>query len=175
MRALVTAAAIVAVLSASAPASAQARAEQACWRAVLTDWSNGGIDRRHSLGCYRSALHNLPNDLRTYTTAEDDIRRAILDEIRNVRGTARAATAATAAGAKSSTGTTKTTTPEPARALQGRGGTPDGVPAATTTADTAPPLRAVAAAGVALLLVLAAGIGKYHARRRGTRTGSAAS
>ena len=164
VRALLTTAAVVLVVLAVSPvASAQTPGSRACWRAVVTDWANGGIDQRHSVRCYRTALHNLPNDLRTYTTAEDDIRRAILDEIRTLRGTTPAAAATRATRSQDTTTTANTS--EPTRVLQGRSGSAGGVPTATTTADTAPPLRAFVAAGLALLLVLVAGIGKYLRRR----------
>src|SRR3954463_9761948 len=81
-RALVAGAALSAALVTSSPAAAEAGAQKGCWREVVSDWSNGGVDHGHSLGCYRAALNNLPNDIRTYTTAEEDIRRALLNEIR---------------------------------------------------------------------------------------------
>src|SRR6266540_6342961 len=68
--------------AAATPASG---ASVPCWRSVINDWSVGGLDREHSIGCYRAALKRLPSDIRTYTTAEDDIQRALLQAIRNGR------------------------------------------------------------------------------------------
>src|SRR5215218_8431846 len=128
---------------AASPTEAQAAGQNPCWRAVVADWGNGGIDRRHRVGCYRSSLRNLPEDIRTYTTAEDDIRRALLEEIRSLRRGGGNGPGGPAAGASAETGSA----------------------AAAPTAATTPPLRAIVAAGLALALVLAAAIGRFHARR----------
>jgi hypothetical protein len=51
--------------------------ERACGRAVLADWSDGRIDRQHRANCYLAAIDVLPEDLRAYTSAEEDIVRAL--------------------------------------------------------------------------------------------------
>jgi hypothetical protein len=51
-------------------------AELPCGETVLRDWSDGSIDRRYPADCYISAIDALPEDVRTYTSAEDDIARA---------------------------------------------------------------------------------------------------
>jgi hypothetical protein len=51
-------------------------AELPCGEAVLRDWSDGSIDRRYSADCYISAIDALPEDVRAYTSAKDDIARA---------------------------------------------------------------------------------------------------
>ena len=58
-------------------AAALAAAALPCWRAVLVDWSDGGIDHAHPLACYRAALSHLPEDLRIYSSAPGDIERAL--------------------------------------------------------------------------------------------------
>ena len=55
------------VVSASRPA---------CAEAVLDDWTRGTLDSQYSPECYEAAIDALPEDLRAYTTAADDIRRA---------------------------------------------------------------------------------------------------
>lgn len=146
--------------------AAAAERPQPCWRAVVDDWANGGINRQHSLRCYRSALHNLPSDIRTYTTAEDDIRRAVLDAIRDVRSSVRDASSPSVTRSRATS--RDTATPRaPSRSLQGRSvsGTRTASSAAPAGA-TSPPRRAVVAAALALVLLLGAGIGRYHASRR---------
>jgi hypothetical protein len=155
--------AIVAAVTAATTASGADRS--ACWRAVLRDWSSGGIDQPHTVRCYRSALDNLPSDIRSYTTAEDDIRRALLGEIRSLRGEDGERSSSVRAAASSGKGT-RTTKEAPTRSLQGRGDSSGAVASTTPAAATSPPLRALVAAGLALLLVLVAAIGKYHVRRR---------
>ena len=52
-------------------------AERDCGRAVLHDWSDGRLDATYSRLCYLAALDGMPEDLRAYTTAQDDITRAL--------------------------------------------------------------------------------------------------
>ena len=45
---------------------------------MLNDWRDGRIDGTHSVACYQTALAQLPEDLRIYSSAESDIQRALL-------------------------------------------------------------------------------------------------
>ena len=65
--------ATVVALGASGAADA---ARPACAEAVLDDWTAGTLDSSHSPECYEAAIDALPEDLRAYTTAADDITRA---------------------------------------------------------------------------------------------------
>ena len=56
---------------------AQPQAERACGKAVLTDWADGRLDRTYPDTCYQAAIETMPEDLRAYTTAKDDISRAL--------------------------------------------------------------------------------------------------
>ena len=57
---------------------AVARAAQPCAQQVLRDWSaDGVIDDRYDVACYRDALRSLPEDVRLYSSAADDIKRAL--------------------------------------------------------------------------------------------------
>jgi hypothetical protein len=49
---------------------------------VVADWTNGGIKRTYPAGCYATALKNLPTDVRLYSDADEDIRRAMLAALR---------------------------------------------------------------------------------------------
>src|SRR5918994_3578844 len=53
-----------------------------CGEAVILDWSDGTLDRVYSVACYRDALARLPEDLRAYSTAPEDIERALLERAR---------------------------------------------------------------------------------------------
>jgi hypothetical protein len=55
----------------------QSKTELACADAVLSDWSNGALDSAYPDDCYRAALEALPEDLRAYTSAADDITRVL--------------------------------------------------------------------------------------------------
>jgi hypothetical protein len=58
--------------------SGTGQATTGCASAVLNDWRDGRIDGTHSLACYQTALAQLPEDLRIYSSAETDIKRAML-------------------------------------------------------------------------------------------------
>ena len=66
---------LVALAAVAAPS---ATAATPCGEAVILDWSDGRIDRVYSEACYRDALARLPEDLRAYSTAPEDIERALL-------------------------------------------------------------------------------------------------
>jgi hypothetical protein len=59
-----------------------ATAATSCGEAVILDWSDGRIDRTYAPACYRDALARLPEDLRAYSTAPEDIQRALLERVR---------------------------------------------------------------------------------------------
>ena len=72
IRLLTFVAVLLAALGVSAPASGQSCAEN-----IIDDWAdNAEIDGTYPLDCYRSAVQALPEDLRAYSSAGDDIRRA---------------------------------------------------------------------------------------------------
>jgi hypothetical protein len=51
-------------------------AAPACASAIIEDWAGGAIESTYPLDCYDAAIDALPEDLRAYTTAADDISRA---------------------------------------------------------------------------------------------------
>jgi hypothetical protein len=77
------AAAIVALGVATAPASA---GSTPCWRALINDWYDGRIDYTYPIPCYTQAIQHLPQDVDTYSSAKDDIQRALLAQLRSDRG-----------------------------------------------------------------------------------------
>jgi hypothetical protein len=58
-----------------------AAAKTPCWKQVLNDWSNGRPIKVYPLHCYRDAIRNLPEDLRDYSAAADDIQAALQAQI----------------------------------------------------------------------------------------------
>jgi hypothetical protein len=58
--------------------SGTGQARTSCASAVLNDWRDGRIDGTYSVACYQAALAQLPEDLRIYSSAESDIKRALL-------------------------------------------------------------------------------------------------
>jgi hypothetical protein len=61
------------------PAAAQAATP--CWKQLLNDWYDGRIDNTYPVHCYREALKHLPSDVQTYSSAHDDILRALQSAI----------------------------------------------------------------------------------------------
>lgn len=72
IRLLTYAAVLLTAFGVAASASAKTCAEK-----IIDDWAdNAQIDGTYPLACYRAAIQALPEDLRAYSSAGDDIRRA---------------------------------------------------------------------------------------------------
>lgn len=67
--------------------AAPATAAKPCWRMLIDDWYDGKIDNTYPRACYRQALKHLPQDVTQYSSAKDDIERALLALIRGGNGT----------------------------------------------------------------------------------------
>jgi hypothetical protein len=49
-----------------------------CGSSVVRDWADDGrVQGRYSAACYRAAIDKLPEDLRAYSSASDDLQRAL--------------------------------------------------------------------------------------------------
>jgi hypothetical protein len=82
-RAVALAAVVLAgVAAAAALAAAPTASAATCWQRVITDWRDGRITGAYSPACLRAALRNLPEDLRVYGSAEEDITRALTRAVR---------------------------------------------------------------------------------------------
>lgn len=74
--------ALVAALVAVTLFSAAPAAAAPCWQVVIEDWyDNERVDGRYAIHCYQDALRNLPQDMRDYSSAPDDISRAMRAEL----------------------------------------------------------------------------------------------
>jgi hypothetical protein len=71
-------ASLAVVLAVSEPAAAKT----SCGTKLLRDWSDGRIDGVYPVRCYRLALANMPEDVRIYSTAQSDIKRALQAKVR---------------------------------------------------------------------------------------------
>lgn len=69
------------VLASAAPAAAggapAATSGSPCAAQLLEDWYDGRIDGVYGVECYGDALERLPEDVRAYSSASDDITRAL--------------------------------------------------------------------------------------------------
>ena len=74
-------AAFASLLVATAPA---ASAAPSCGRQVIDDWyDNGRVDGTYALHCYDDAIEILPRDVRDYSSAKEDIERALQAKLRD--------------------------------------------------------------------------------------------
>jgi hypothetical protein len=157
MRVAVVLAAFVSVLIATAPAGAAG----SCGRQVIDDWyDDGRIDGSYKLHCYDDAIEILPRDVRDYSSAKEDIERALQAKLRGEP-------APPASTDPSPSGTdpvdTTPTTTTPATNPPTDDGGPEASPPVGESASSVPvPLLILA--GLALLLV-AGGSAGYLIRR----------
>jgi hypothetical protein len=63
-----------AAAAAAAPAGSAAKP---CWQVLVDDWADGAISNLYPISCYRQALQNMPEDVRLYSNASDEINRAL--------------------------------------------------------------------------------------------------
>jgi hypothetical protein len=80
MRVLLLAGLIVLTLSLAGPAAGAS----SCAKRVIDDWyDNGRVDGTYPVHCYDDAIDALPRDVRDYSSAKDDIQRALQARLRN--------------------------------------------------------------------------------------------
>ena len=90
--ALVAVAALCAVAgaqAASAAPAATAKATSQCWLQVVNDWlAHGSVTGYYAIPCYTQAIQHLSAypDIKQYSSAIDDIHRALLAAIHEERG-----------------------------------------------------------------------------------------
>lgn len=129
----------------SLPAGASAATP--CWKKVLNDWSNGRSIGAYPIHCYREAIQHLPEDLRDYSSATDDINAAMQAQIAK-----RKTRSPQGIGGSSNPGAN--TTPTGANAGPDRSAYRRAIDnLGTSNADSLPiPLLVLASVGAALLL-----------------------
>jgi len=152
-----------------------------CWKTLLTDWYDGRIDDTYPLHCYQDALHHLPPDVQTYSSARDDIMRALQSAKTQLeRSGTRIGPNTKIPPAKHATGTKtpttapagNTTTTSPTTSLPGRkrqGGLTGVADQLNPSSPSSVPLPLLVLGALALLLVAAGGAGlllkRYQARK----------
>jgi hypothetical protein len=182
--ALLVAAAVVAGVARPAVATASTP----CWKTLLTDWYDGRIDNTYPLHCYQDALKHLPADVRTYSSAHDDILRALQSAKAKLRRQGHAVTPTTPIAPQTTTTTPSTSKP----AKHHRTKT---TPVTTSTTPTTPgrdegkglnhlantlnpsspssvPLPLLVLGGLAILLVAAGAAGMLVKRAQSHKPGS---
>ena len=163
-RLLLVAAVLGTALLAGAARPQPAAAATPCWKSLLNDWYEGGIDGTYQFHCYRDALRHLPSDVDTYSSARSDIERALQNALEAARKDGRRITAttlirpATSATLARESGRLTITIAEPKRSKHTKG-------LAALADDIDPggpsslPLPLLVLGGLALVLVLAGAFG----------------
>jgi hypothetical protein len=77
--------AALALLLVLGAASQAAAATTPCWKQVINDWYDGRIDNVYPAHCYSEAIAHLPEDVETYSSARDEINRALYASLRHDR------------------------------------------------------------------------------------------
>jgi hypothetical protein len=172
---------VLAAVALSAPAQAAP-----CWENVIEDWfDNSRVDQRYPIHCYRDALKNLPEDMRAYSSAPEDIARAMRREIarQNQGGSTNtddgAQTGGGSGGVGGSGGNAKPTAPvgttepgvevAPPAESADDGIFPEAIEEIGPSDASSFPLPLAVLLGVALLLLAAGGMGLIARRMRPPR------
>ena len=170
LRALLAAGALVLALGVAGPAAGAA----SCGKRVIDDWyDNGRVDGSYPLHCYDDAIDALPRDVRDYSSAKDDIERALQARM-NGQGAPPATSDPTPGGSTEPGDDPGSDEPGETTGASGsdgpsKPGDESGVPEAgagdvDTASSSSVPVPLLVLAGLALLLVAAGSMG-YLARR----------
>lgn len=171
---------VLAAVALSAPAVAAP-----CWETVVEDWyDNSRVDRTYPIHCYREALRNLPEDMRAYSSAPEDIARAMRQAIARANqpgptttgngddGQAGGGVGGNGGGTtkpEAAIGTTEPMAEAPPPSSEPDGPIIDAIEAIGPESASSFPLPLVVLGGVALLLMAAGGMGLIARRHRPPR------
>jgi hypothetical protein len=185
-----TVAAAVLLIGQAAPV----HAATPCWKKLLNDWYDGRIDNVYPIHCYEDTLKHLPEDISVYSSAREDIKRALqnaraqLEKDKKPAGpntpvpaqttAAVTTTAAPATTTEPATTTTPATTSAPPGGTDAGGGSsspgrkpPPGLPGVAQqlnpSSPSSVPIPLLVLGGLALLLVAAGGVGLVVKRSQG--------
>jgi hypothetical protein len=167
---------------------APAPAATPCWKLLLNDWYDGTINNVYPLHCYRDAIKHLPTDIKVYSSAADDINRALQRAIASQKKTHHQQTtiapiptttaATTTSKSHSGSHTTTTTTTKPTTTPTTTTTSTNKSPVSKAIKDITPggadsfPLPLLILGILAIVLVLA-GVGGMLWRRYQGRGGTA--
>lgn len=141
---------------------APAAAASPCWKVLLNDWYDGRIDHTYPVHCYKDALKHLPADVQTYSSAHDDIQRALQSaeaKIRAAGGTVNANSEVPPATPTAHSGDTGTTTTAGSPGKTTPGGLSGVAQEANPSDASSVPLPLIILGALALLLVAAGAAG----------------
>lgn len=172
VRVTIVAAALFAAVAHATPA----QAATPCWKTLLNDWYDGRIDGTYEVHCYQDALKHLPADVQTYSSAHDDILRALQSAIAEQKSAGITVTPTTPIKppkpkpGKNGTSTTSTTAAGGGRTPgKGLGGLADQL---NPSSASSLPVPLLVLGGLALVLVAAGGAGLVFKRLQARKSGN---
>jgi hypothetical protein len=156
----------------SLAAAGSALAGSSCGDKVIDDWYDGRIDGTYPLPCYDDAIKQLPRDLRDYSSAPEDIKRALQAAKRGEPAPPNKDPVPTDERPDPTPPVT-TSGDDPPPTTPGPNGDPGPVDTVASPADTGSarsvPIPLLVLAGLALLLILGGSAGyivrRFQARR----------
>jgi hypothetical protein len=174
----------VLVLPAPAPAATTSAAATPCWKTLINDWYDGRIDNVYPIPCYQAAISHLPTDIKEYSSAAEDIRRALQLAI-NYKAHPKTApkpfvkASVPASGGSETTTTTGSSGPSGTAGATSPGNKPaPGIPTALKNSSpggaTSFPLPLIILGGLALFLLAAGAVGLIIRRMQGRGPGGPA-
>jgi len=167
-----------------------AAAATPCWKKLLNDWYDGRIDNVYPVHCYQDTLKHLPEDVSVYSSARDDILRALQSARANLRkkgkvGPNTPVPAETSSPLQTTPVTTTTKrrhAPAPSTTTGGNGpsspgrkpdkGLPGVAQQLNPSSPSSVPIPLIVLGGLALLLVAAGAVGLAMKRLQSRRPGS---
>jgi hypothetical protein len=145
-----------------------AAAATPCWKTLINDWYDGRIDGTYAIPCYHQAINHLPTDVGQYSSAAEDIQRALQERVSG-KQVVTPGTGTTGASGRGGTG------PSGPGSTNGRNTNANGplgevINAGSSNHADSVPIPLLVLAGIAGLL-LAAGSAGLIARRLQARRG----
>jgi hypothetical protein len=161
-----------------------ATAATACAKRVIADWyKDGRVDGTYPLHCYEEAIDALPEDVVQYSSAKDDIQRALQDALRSGAPAGepeqpQESEEPAEEEPRTGGGAAPTKPPDdpeqpstgPSAGDDKDQGQPEALPSAATSSDASSvPLPLIVLGGLALLLLAAGGAGYLNRRMQARR------
>jgi hypothetical protein len=165
IRAVLVAIAVAVAATLVMAGPALAAKNPSCAEQVVADWyDNGRVDYLYPLHCYRDAIKSLPPDVKDYSSAKEEIERALQDAANRPPVTKPTLLDTTG----SNPGDPSETETDPGGETIAGGGDGDGP---STAGPSSVPIPLIVLGGLSILL-LAAGSAGYLARRFGKGDGA---
>jgi hypothetical protein len=168
LRALLGVCACALLLPLPAPAATSAVAATPCWKTLINEWYGGRIAHVYPIHCYRDAINQLPADIKVYSSAIEDIQRALQLAIAHQKNPNTPLPTITSSvhgvGTTGAKGTTGRTNPA--------GPIPSAINNSSPGGATSFPLPLIILGGLAIFLLAAGAVGLIIRRMQGRGPGT---